>query len=322
MTASEIEHRVSSTDLVSTIAARAGRIGGNDGGWPGLTLYRFTAPTAPSWEEIQSLSLGIVAQGRKAVIVDGERYVYDPFHYLVLGSSLQFQAEILQASVEEPFLSFVLQIDPALVRKVAAEMAERPAGRLAAAADGDSAGPGVVSPLDPELMAAVLRFLRSLDSDVDRRVLAPMCVEEMVYRVLRREQFARMLRIAARQSAGTPISAALSFARAHYAEPLTVEDLARQVALSQSAFSRLFREVIGRTPYQFLKEYRLDRARELLLDRDSSVAEVSRRVGYGNVSHFIREFRARYGVTPGAFVNEQRLDAGLRGLVPDVDRRP
>jgi AraC-like DNA-binding protein len=320
VTASEIEYRVSSTDLVSALTARTPAIGGNDGGWPGLTLYRFTEPMAPSWEEIQSLSLGIVAQGRKAVLVDGERYVYDPFHYLVLSSNLHFQAEILQASAEEPFLSFVLQIDPALVRKVAAQIADRPAGGLPPAAEDDRAEQGVVSPLDPELMAVALRFLRSLDSDTDRRVIAPRYVEEMVYRVLRREQFARMLRIAARQSSGTPISAALTFARAHYAEPLTVDDLARQVALSPSAFSRLFREVTGRTPYQFLKEHRLDCARELLLDGRTSVAEVARHVGYGNVSHFIREFRARYGMTPGAYVSEQYLDAGLRGLPLDVDQ--
>ncbi|WP_420540607.1 AraC family transcriptional regulator [Nonomuraea angiospora] len=82
-----------------------------------------------------------------------------------------------------------------------------------------------------------------------------MCVEEMVYRVLSREQFSRMLHIAARQTSHNPISAVLTFARAHYAEPLTVNDLAKQVALSPSAFSALFREVTGRTPYQFLKEY-------------------------------------------------------------------
>jgi len=318
VTAAEIEYRMSSADLVSTLTARTPSIGGNDGGWPGLTLYRFTEPTAPSWEEIQSLSLGIVAQGTKAVHVDGERYVYDPSHYLVLSSNLHFQAEILQASAEEPFLSFVLQIDPALVRRIAAEIAGQPGGSATPAAADDQAELGIVSPLDPDLMAVVLRFLRSLDSDTDRRVLAPRYVEEMVYQVLRREQFARMLRIAARQSTGTPISAALAFARAHYAEPLTVDDLARQVALSPSAFSRLFREVTGRTPYQFLKEYRLGRAREQLLDGRFSVAEVSRRVGYANVSHFIREFRARYGVTPGSYVSEQYLDAGLRGLSRDA----
>jgi AraC-like DNA-binding protein len=322
MTASEIEYRASSADLVSVLAARTPDIGGNDGGWPGLTLYRFTEPMAPSWEEIQSLSLGIVAQGSKAVLVDGERYVQDPFQYLVLSSNLHFQAEILQASAEEPFLSFVLQIDPALVRKVAAEIADWSTGALTSAAEDDQAEPSAVSPLDSELMAAVLRFLRSLASDTDRRVLAPIYVEEMVYRVLRREQFARMLRIAARQNADTPISAALTFARTHYAEPLTVDDLARQVALSPSAFSRLFRKVTGCTPYQFLKEYRLDCARELLLDGGSSVAEVSRHVGYANVSHFIREFRARYGVTPRAYVNEQYLDAGLRGLPGTSARCP
>jgi AraC-like DNA-binding protein len=307
VTSSEIEYRVSSTDLVAALTARTPDLGANDGGWPGLTLYRFTEPMAPSWEEIQSLSLGIVAQGSKAVLVDGERYVYDPFNYLVLSSNLHFQAEILQASAGEPFLSFVLEIDPALVRKVSAGIAEQPAHGLSPAVAADRPQPAAVSPLDPELLAAVLRFLHSLDSGTDRRVLAPMYVEEMVYRVLRREQFTRMVRIAARQSSAIPITAALTFARTHYAEPLTVDDLARQVALSSSAFSRLFREVTGRTPYQFLKEYRLDRARELLLDGRSSVAEVSRHVGYANVSHFIREFRARYGVTPGAFISEYGL---------------
>lgn len=141
-----------------------------------------------------------------------------------------------------------------------------------------------------------------------------MCVQEMVYRVLQREQFSRLLHIAAQQSALNPISAALAFARAHYAEPLTVSDLAEQVALSTSAFSSLFREVTGRSPYQFLKEFRLDRARELLVDGRLSVTEVSRKVGYASVSHFIKEFRHRFGTTPRAYADAQTLGAELREL--------
>ncbi|WP_433510406.1 AraC family transcriptional regulator N-terminal domain-containing protein [Nonomuraea sp. CA-143628] len=319
MTTSEIEHRESSADLISVLDARTPKTGGNDGGWPGLTLYRFTEPVAPAWEEIQSLSLGIVSQGSKAVIVDGSRYVYDPFHYLVLGGNLHFQAEILQASPREPFLSFVLEIDPALVRKVSTDMLGRRPSAFGAVSEPGEADRCVVSPLDPELMAAVLRFLRSLDSGADRRVLAPMCVEEMVYRVLRREQFSRMLHLAARQAARTPISAALTFARAHYAEPLTVNDLAKQVALSPSAFSALFREATGRTPYRFLKDYRLDRARELLVDRRMTVSEVSRHVGYASVSHFIKEFRNRFGDTPAAYVDAHNLEAELRRMRSDVE---
>jgi AraC-type transcriptional regulator N-terminus len=73
--------------LIAELSRRAPQEGGNTGAWPGLTIYRFTSPGGPTWEEIQSLSLCIVAQGRKAVTVDGTTYQYDPFHYLVLASA-------------------------------------------------------------------------------------------------------------------------------------------------------------------------------------------------------------------------------------------
>src|SRR5208282_1456886 len=85
----------------------------------------FTSPVGPTWEEIQSLSLCIVAQGRKAVTAEGDTYEYDPFHYLVLNSHLHFQAEILEATPAKPFLSFVLQIDPSVVRQVTSDMLEQ-----------------------------------------------------------------------------------------------------------------------------------------------------------------------------------------------------
>jgi AraC-type transcriptional regulator N-terminus len=125
MSPGQLGQPVASGDLIAELAARALAVGANAGAWPGLTIYRFTAPTGPSWEEIQSLSLCVVAQGRKAVTVAGETYLYDPFHYLVLSSHLHFEAEIPEASPNRPFLSFVLQIDPALVRRVSSDMLER-----------------------------------------------------------------------------------------------------------------------------------------------------------------------------------------------------
>jgi AraC-like DNA-binding protein len=77
--------------------------------------------------------------------------------------------------------------------------------------------------------------------------------------------------------------------------------MADLVNLSPSAFAHLFRDVTGRSPYQFLKEMRLDRARELLIDGNFTVARISKEVGYASVSHFISEFRGRFGVTPRAY---------------------
>jgi AraC-like DNA-binding protein len=55
--------------------------------------------------------------------------------------------------------------------------------------------------------------------------------------------------------------------------------MAEQVSLSPSAFAHPFREVTGRTPYQFLKDVRLDRARDLLVDGHLPVTLVSKEVG-------------------------------------------
>ena len=100
---------------------------------------------------------------------------------------------------------------------------------------------------------------------------------------------------------GNPVAAALDYIPTHLAEPLTVETLAAQVCLSPSAFSRVFRAVTGCSPYRYVKETRLDRARQLFDEGRPGVADVSRSVGYASVSHFIKEFRSRFGSTPGMY---------------------
>src|SRR5260370_20863462 len=95
---SHMEHSVTTGDLIAELASRAPRIGGNYGGWPGLTIYRFHQPTEPTWEEIPSLSIGIRAQGRKAVIPQGQTSVFDPLNYLALSSRRPFHTPILWAS--------------------------------------------------------------------------------------------------------------------------------------------------------------------------------------------------------------------------------
>jgi AraC-like DNA-binding protein len=313
MTAGQVDLPFIAGDLIAELSDRATQVGANTGVWPGLTIYKFTSPVGPTWEEIQSLSLCIVAQGRKAVTVEGKTYVYDPFHYLVLSSHLHFQAEILEATPARPFLSFVLQIDPGVVRQVSSDMLERRTTvfhRRHIETDTPEQQ-AFVSALDQELLGAVLRFLRSIGTGSDRRVLAPLYLQEMVYRVLQREQYARLLAIAAAESASNPVSAVLTYVREHLSEPLTVADMAEQVNLSPSAFAHLFRDVTGRSPYQFLKEMRLDRARELLVDGRFAVARVSKEVGYASVSHFISEFRTRFGVTPRAYCDAHALHREL-----------
>ena len=299
-------------DLVAELLSRSADDGANVGLWPGMTIYRYTEPTVPTWDEIQSLSVCVVAQGRKAVTADGHHFVYDRYQYLVLRSNLHFQSQILDATPHQPFLAFVLQIDPAVVRKVSAEMLDRRGLTVSPTVASECHDQSVVSELDDDLMSAVLRFLRSLSEDSDRRVLAPLYLQELVYRILQRDRFAKLLLIAGEQANGHSVAKALTYIDAHLAEPLTVTTLAQQVNLSPSAFSRRFRELTGRSPYQFVKERRLERARELLLERRQGVGDVSLAVGYSSLSHFTKEFRARFGATPREYADAEGLSRDLR----------
>ena len=199
----------------------------------------------------------------------------------MLGSHLHFQAEVLEASIGRPFLSLVFQIDPALVRQVSSDMLERRTTAFRSRdAEAVPAQPACVSAMDTELLGVVMRFLHAVGTDTDRRVLAPLYLRELVYRVLQREQYARLLALAAAEAASNPVSAVLEYVRGHMSEPLTVADMADLVCLSPSAFAHLFRDVTGRSPYQFVKEMRLDRARELLVDGNFTMARISKEVGY------------------------------------------
>jgi AraC-like DNA-binding protein len=306
-------HPTGPDELIAELTARAPEVGANTGAWPGLTIYRFISPV-PLSGNTRYLSLCIVAQGREAMSIDGETYVYGPFQYLMLGSHVHIEAEILEASARRAFLAVALQIDPGLVCQVSSAMLEP---RTTAWPSGQAAAFPVqrarASVLDQDLLGAVLRFLRAIGTGMDRRILAPLYLREMIYRILQREQYARLRALAAAEAAGNPVAAVLEHVRAHLSDPLTVSDMADLVSLSPSAFAHLFRDVTGRSPYQFLKEMRLDRARELLADGNLTVTRISKEVGYASVSHFISEFRGRFGMTPRTYSDVRALPGELNG---------
>lgn len=78
-------------------------------------------------------------------------------------------------------------------------------------------------------------------------------------------------------------------------------DVARVAGLSRTHFLRSFTQCFGQTPYQALRQRRLERAAELLRSRYGSVTDVALAVGYNNFSAFARSFRAFHGVAPSMF---------------------
>jgi AraC-like DNA-binding protein len=94
------------------------------------------------------------------------------------------------------------------------------------------------------------------------------------------------------------IRRAMAFIDASYAEPLSIDCIAKVAGMSRYHFSRLFRAQVGMSPHRYLTDVRMARASALLRSGRMSVTEAALTVGCNDLGRFGRTFRARYGVAP------------------------
>ncbi|HHX37905.1 MAG TPA: AraC family transcriptional regulator [Clostridiaceae bacterium] len=89
----------------------------------------------------------------------------------------------------------------------------------------------------------------------------------------------------------------------HCEETISVDELAEKANFSKYYFIRLFRKVMFCTPYEYLINCRLSKAKRLLLTTKMSVEAIADSLGFSSASHFIKTFRENYGFTPQVFRN-------------------
>lgn len=94
---------------------------------------------------------------------------------------------------------------------------------------------------------------------------------------------------------------ACDYIAAHYMQSLTLEQVAEQVALAPTYFSRIFKQQMGCTFVEFLTQVRLEEAKRLLRTTGMSVTEISYAVGYQSPNYLSELFRAVEGVTASAY---------------------
>lgn len=96
------------------------------------------------------------------------------------------------------------------------------------------------------------------------------------------------------------VADAINFIQSHYAQPITLDDIADAVHLSAYHLARLFKQSTGETPHQYLIQMRVNSARALLTSGagQRSLAEIAAAVGFVDQSHLTRHFKRQFGVTP------------------------
>lgn len=87
----------------------------------------------------------------------------------------------------------------------------------------------------------------------------------------------------------------------HYAQAITLEDVASEIGFSTFYFTRFFKRNVGKTFLQFLNEYRIDKAKWILINEDIKTTEMIERIGMGSTKTYFRIFKDITGLTPKAF---------------------
>src|ERR1700744_1464607 len=113
------------------------------------------------------------------------------------------------------------------------------------------------------------------------------------------------------------IGAALSAIHDRVNTPWTVESLAEAAGMSRSAFAARFKELLGQTPLEYVTEWRMQKAMQLLQQRDKKLIDVARSVGYESDAAFSKAFKRVVGANPGEYLKRGFEAHGNAGMAED-----
>jgi AraC-like DNA-binding protein len=242
----------------------------------------------------------IITQGCKKVFLGDELFRYDPGNYLISTVDLPIVSYVAEATEDKPYLSFRIDLDPAIVASVMMEanLEFKKTGANIKAMD--------VSPIDADLLDAIVRLSRLLDTPGEMQILAPLIIREIIFRLLKGNQGVRLGHMIASAGDTRRISKAIGHLRENIDQPLKIEEIARELGMSVSGFHHHFKSVTAMSPLQFQKQIRLQEARRLMLGEDFDAASAGFRVGYEDPSYFSRDYKKLFGAPPQRDIAELR----------------
>jgi len=259
---------------------------------PGTFVVRLSHMTTEPMYATMRPAVCIVAQGAKVVMVGRDVVEYDPAHVLVLAVDLPISSQVIRASRKEPYLGFILDLDPPRVAELATRVFPQGVRKPP-----DVRGLYVGHSTDG-LVDAVTRLLDLMADPEEAEMLGPLVVDEIIIRLLRTAVGPRVAQIGQPKSGVQRIGEAVCWIRAHFSQPVTVDEMAASVHMSASSFHERFKAVTSLSPLQYQKVLRLHEARRLMLFQKMDASDASHRVGYLSPSQFSREYARFFGSAP------------------------
>ena len=250
-----------------------------------------------------------MAQGSKQVNLGKKSFIYDESHYLLDRSRFTDCELGGQSHREVPCLVLSLKLDISMVR----ELLSREEIHVA---DAPSDSPAMsIGETTPEFLSACCRLLDLLNSPQDIPFLKRLIQREIIYRILRGPEGARLRSIATLGDQSHRTAKAIAWIAANYSKTLRVEELAELSSMGVSTLHHHFRMLTSMSPLQYQKQLRLQSARNLMLNSGMDASSAAFEVGYESATQFSREYSRFFGQPPVRDVRALR-ESGTRPSEP------
>ena len=150
----------------------------------------------------------------------------------------------------------------------------------------------------PEFLNACCRLLDQLENPRDIPFLSGLIQREIIYRVLRGPEGARLRAVATLGDQSHRTARAIAWITANYAKTLRVDELAQLASMGVSTLHHHFKMLTSMSPLQYQKQLRLQSARSLMLNNGLDAASAAFEVGYESATQFNREYSRFFGQPP------------------------
>ena len=157
---------------------------------------------------------------------------------------------------------------------------------------------------DTEVTDLINKLMRVCSSrDKAKNIFADLNLKELLIRLVQSQHLQQVKADSGNNNNQNRLHYVLHYIHEHLTEKIAVDKLSRRAYMSRNMFFAWFKEQFGITPLEYINKERVKLAKQLLTDKNNSIANVSLQCGFSDVNYFVRLFKKTEGITPGAYKN-------------------
>jgi AraC-like DNA-binding protein len=248
-------------------------------------LYYDLSPVSCEYKTYENSRLCTILEGSKHVSVNNDiEFTYRPGQFILLPPHSSIHMDI-----DTQTKALVFELNDELMKSVT----EKISVDMDADYDELKENRFFLGSIDDELGNCINKLNTvSTRSEKNKKFLIDLYAQEMIYNLVQIKGIQQILSL----EQDNPVYKAIKYIQDNIKQPISINQLAYELNMSDTNFCNSFKKIIGITPKEYITNLKMTHAKEML--KNQNVTEVAYDLGYENISHFIALFKVKYGITP------------------------